>query len=122
MAAKVLEKLGKDALRAHFVNGSWRKAAISAKNQARLRREALLDGRPWVGDEIRPPSDPPKRRKPKGHKHDREALVRQQTIQKNLEAMPQKIAEYRESRKLKEGSILDQLTMTPSERRLKQRQ
>lgn len=45
MAAKVLEKLGKEALRAHFVNGSWRKAAISAKNQARLRREALLDGR-----------------------------------------------------------------------------
>ena len=31
-------------------------------------------------------------------------------------------AALQESRKLKEGSLLDRLTMTPKERRLKQRQ
>jgi hypothetical protein len=122
MAAALLARLGAEALRPQFVNGSWRKAAISAKNQARLRRETLLGGSPWIGDDINPPSDPPKRRKPKGHKHEREAVVRQQLILKNLRDMPQKIAEYKESRKLKEGSLLDRLTMTPKERRLKQRQ
>lgn len=45
MAAALLAKLGAEALRPQFVNGSWRKAAISAKNQARLRRETLLGGR-----------------------------------------------------------------------------
>jgi hypothetical protein len=45
MAAALLARLGAEALRPQFVNGSWRKAAISAKNQARLRRETLLGGR-----------------------------------------------------------------------------
>jgi hypothetical protein len=45
MAAALLAKLGAEALRPQYLNGSWRKAAISAKNQARLRREALLAGR-----------------------------------------------------------------------------
>jgi hypothetical protein len=43
--AHLLAKLGKDALRPQLINGTWRKAAISAKNAARLRKEALLDGR-----------------------------------------------------------------------------
>lgn len=45
MAAALLAKLGAEALRPHFLNGAWRKAAVSAKAQARLRREALLAGR-----------------------------------------------------------------------------
>lgn len=66
--AHLLAKLGKEALRPQRVNGIWHKAAISAKNAARLRKEALLEGRAWEFDE--PPKEY-KFRKPKGHKHDR---------------------------------------------------
>ena len=41
----ILSKLGAAALKVQEVNGVWRKAAISAKNVARLRKEALLSGR-----------------------------------------------------------------------------
>ena len=40
-----LIKLGKEALQPQKVNGVWHKAVISAKNIARLRKEALLSGR-----------------------------------------------------------------------------
>ena len=43
--AHLLAKLGKEALRPQNVGGVWRKAAVSAKNAARLRKEALLEGR-----------------------------------------------------------------------------
>ena len=42
--AHLLAKLGRAALEPQLVNGVWHKAAISAKNAARLRREALLSG------------------------------------------------------------------------------
>ena len=41
---------------------------ISAKRVAKLRKEALLAGESWEFDE---PKKEAKRRKPKGHKHDR---------------------------------------------------
>lgn len=53
--------------------GTWHKPAISAKNLARLRREALLAGEEWPYDK---PAAEVKRRKPKGHKHDREKPLR----------------------------------------------
>jgi len=37
---------------------------------------AYFCDRPWIGDELAATSGPPKRRKPKGHKHDRENAVR----------------------------------------------
>uniref|UniRef100_A0A7S1XMQ3 MRPL25 domain-containing protein n=1 Tax=Phaeomonas parva TaxID=124430 RepID=A0A7S1XMQ3_9STRA len=39
-----LAKLGGEALKPQKVDGRWRKAAISAKNQARLRKTALMEG------------------------------------------------------------------------------
>ena len=42
--AHLLAKLGRAALEPQLVNGVWHKAAVSAKNAARLRREALLSG------------------------------------------------------------------------------
>lgn len=45
--AHLLAKLGKEALRPSLVDGVWRKAVVSAKNAARLRKEAVLEGR-WV--------------------------------------------------------------------------
>lgn len=96
--AHLLAKLGKEALRPQNIGGVWRKAAVSAKNTARLRKETLLEGRwvkcmpstpllrrntsysccltattaaccsEWEFDE---PRKPERQRKPKGHKHDR---------------------------------------------------
>ena len=42
--ATLLAKLGAAALKPQLVDGVWHKAAISAKNAARLRRETLLSG------------------------------------------------------------------------------
>lgn len=53
--------------------GVWHKPVISAKNFARLRREALLAGEHWPHDK---PAKEVKRRKSKGHKHDREKPLR----------------------------------------------
>ena len=38
---------------------------------------------------------PPKRRKPKGHKHDKLRLLRLADIEQKLKDMPAKVAEYR---------------------------
>lgn len=42
---KLLEQLGKAALQPHLVNGRWRKAAISPRIAAGLRKEDILAGR-----------------------------------------------------------------------------
>lgn len=43
--AHLLANLGKEALKPQKVGNVWHKAIISAKNAARLRKEALLAGR-----------------------------------------------------------------------------
>ena len=48
--------------------------------------------RDWVVEET---GIPPKRRKPKGHKHDKLRLLRLADIEEKLKDMPAKVAEYR---------------------------
>jgi hypothetical protein len=45
MSAKRLAELGQAAFKPQLVEGVWRKAVISAKNAARLRKQTLLEGR-----------------------------------------------------------------------------
>lgn len=120
MAAALLKQLGEKALRPVKVGDIWHKAAVSAKNLAKERKLTLLGGRPWEFDQETAGQGKGYRRKLKGHKHDKLASARQDDIRKNLEGMGDRIKAYRESRKLKESSILDQLLMTPKQRRLKQ--
>ena len=47
--------------------------------------------REWVVEE----TGVPKRRKPKGHKHDKLRLLRLADIEQKLQDMPAKVAEYR---------------------------
>lgn len=115
-----LARLGAEALRPQFIGGVWRKAAISAKNQAKLRKAALLDGRDWFGD-TGAPITPPKRRKPKGHKWERLRVIRHEQIAANMATMDEKIAAYRESKKLQDKNMLDLLTLSTKQRRLKDR-
>lgn len=42
MSLQLLKRLGEAALKPSLVDGIWRKAPISAKNVARLRKESLL--------------------------------------------------------------------------------
>lgn len=42
MSLQLLKRLGEAALKPRLVDGIWRKAPISAKNAARLRKESLL--------------------------------------------------------------------------------
>ena len=48
--------------------------------------------REWVVEDT---GVPPKRRKPKGHKHDKLRLLRLADIEQKLKDMPAKVAEYR---------------------------
>lgn len=117
MALALLKKLGEAALKPQKVNGLWRKPAISAKNVARLRRESLLAGEQWQFEEEKKPRP---YKKPKGHKVDRLKQIRLVEIEENMKNMPQKIAKYRESQKLKDTSYMDKLLLTTKERKIKQ--
>ncbi|DBA94287.1 hypothetical protein WJX77_010574 [Trebouxia sp. C0004] len=118
MAFRVLKQLGEKAFQPLKIGEIWHKPAISAKNFAKLRRQTVAEGREWEFDQTSPRAG--YQRKPKGHKHDKLAALRQDEIQKNLDGMAERIQTYRDSRKLKEASILDQLLLTPKQRRLKQ--
>ncbi len=54
--------------------------------------ESCAASRDWVVEET---GVPPKRRKPKGHKHDKLRLLRLADIEQKLKDMPAKVAEYR---------------------------
>ncbi|GAB4818433.1 hypothetical protein N2152v2_005479 [Parachlorella kessleri] len=116
--AHLLAKLGEAALKPQKVGDVWRKAAISAKNVARLRREWLLAGKEWPYDPVK---EVPKPRKPKGHKHDKQKVVREKAIEANMANMEDRVAAYRKSNQLQNVSLLDRLLNTPKQLRLKQR-
>lgn len=118
MAARALRRLGERALQPTKVGDIWHKPAISAKNAAKLRAQTISEGGDWQFGQISPRSG--FQQKTKGHKHDKVAAARQEDIQKNLDGMAERIQKYRDSRKLKEASMLDQLLLTPKQRRLKQ--
>eukprot|EP00898_Chlorokybus_atmophyticus_P007539 jgi/Chlat1/7787/Chrsp66S07254 len=110
-----LAKLIKPAL----VNGVWRKAAISARIVARMRREELLAGRDW------PFEQPRKEMKTvmKGHKCDREKAERVKRIEENMKNMPQILADWKKSKMAKKSPELtmDDIFLTKEEKRLKAR-
>ncbi|KAL3159074.1 hypothetical protein ABBQ32_011072 [Trebouxia sp. C0010 RCD-2024] len=120
MASKALKELGEKAFQPLKVGDIWHKAAISAKSLAKLRRQTLAKGSEWQFDRDLPARPTGFLRKVKGHKHDKLAAARQEEIQKNLDGMAERIQKYRDSRKLKEASLLDQLLLTPKQLRLKQ--
>ncbi|KAI7842612.1 hypothetical protein COHA_003716 [Chlorella ohadii] len=117
-ARKLLEKLGQEALRFRPVAGSWHKPAISAKNAARLRKETLAEGGEWAYERA---AEPARRRKPKGHKHDREKPLREAEIARKLEQADQRIADYRAAQHapMREASLMDRLLLTPKQIRQK---
>lgn len=121
--AKQLAKHGAEALRPQLVHGSWQKPVISGRLAANLKKQFRLEGKEW------PLSEEPKegtrfgfgqKKKAKGHKHDKVAIERKKEIQAKLDGMPKAIADYRESVKLKDNSLLDKLLLTVKERREKQ--
>mmetsp|Transcript_36428 Transcript_36428/g.102901 ORF Transcript_36428/g.102901 Transcript_36428/m.102901 type:complete len:122 (-) Transcript_36428:82-447(-) len=113
---RLLEKLGEAAIRPSFHNGKWRKASISAKNAAKLRREDLLAGKEWPYEKPHKEVVP---KPPKGHKRHKEEAARAKKVEENLATMDEKIAQYRESRKLKDIPLLDQFLLSAKELRLK---
>uniref|UniRef100_A0A7S1X0S4 MRPL25 domain-containing protein n=1 Tax=Tetraselmis chuii TaxID=63592 RepID=A0A7S1X0S4_9CHLO len=116
---RVLEKLGEVALKPSHVNGRWRKAAVSAKNAARLRKEELVAGNEWPYE--KPHSDSPygQYKPAKGHKRHEEERARAKKIEENLKTADQKIADYRASKIIKDVPLLDSLVYTPKKIRAK---
>ena len=56
-----------EAIRPHFVNGVWKKAAIGARYRNVLRKEFLAAGVPWEFEQAKPERHP-FHRTPKGNK------------------------------------------------------
>ncbi|CAI5474391.1 unnamed protein product [Closterium sp. Yama58-4] len=98
-AVKAVAELAK-RLRPSFVNGKWRGAEISAKNRARLRRETLLAGEEWRYDAPRKEMNT----KMKGHKHDKEAAVRQEKIAENMAKMPELLEQMKRQKRSPQSS------------------
>ncbi|PSC70680.1 hypothetical protein C2E20_5883 [Micractinium conductrix] len=117
---ELLAKLGSAAVKwTATKGGAWIKPSISAKNVARLRREALVAGEEWTYD--KPAAEPAKRRRPKGHKHDREKPLREAAIQAKLAEADKRIADYRVAyhATMREASLMDRILLTPKQIRLK---
>ncbi|KAK9804276.1 hypothetical protein WJX72_004337 [[Myrmecia] bisecta] len=119
--AHLLLRLGEAALKPIKVGEVWHKAAISGRIAARLRKQALLEGREWPFEPATVQPKVPKR--PKGHKHNKLKLLRVKEIEEKLEAMPKRVAEYRKlaTERDKGSSLVDLLTLLPKERRIKAR-
>ncbi|KAK9822808.1 hypothetical protein WJX81_001356 [Elliptochloris bilobata] len=125
--AHLLKKFGEGVLKPRFVNGLWHKPNISKRVAAVLKKTALFQGQEWPYPEPEKPQHPTKPRgpfgqykRPKGHKHEKAKQQRLLDIEKALAEQPKKIAEYRESRKIRPPSTLDLLLLRPKEIRMKQ--
>ncbi|PRP77684.1 hypothetical protein PROFUN_00545 [Planoprotostelium fungivorum] len=90
-----------DGARPHFVNGRWNKPALSARMVAEYRKQYFVRGLEFPeipkGYEV-PSTKPPAELKLKGHKHIREAPLRQQKIAQNMAKMPKLIEEFRKNK------------------------
>jgi len=89
------------AISPSFVNGFWRKPAISARHLARIRKLTIQNGQEWVQPtKIRysPIPPPPKRgpKRPKGHKDVRLAPKRAALIEEKMKEMPKLIQKFRQ--------------------------
>mmetsp|Transcript_22252 Transcript_22252/g.57009 ORF Transcript_22252/g.57009 Transcript_22252/m.57009 type:complete len:127 (+) Transcript_22252:213-593(+) len=117
---RLLEKLGGAVLRPTYVDGRWRKPAVSAKNAARLRKEELMAGNEWPHE--KPDSGLPygQYKPPKGHRRHEQEAARKKKIEENLlKVVDKKIEDYRASRVLKDVPLLDRLMYTPKKIRNK---
>lgn len=85
-----------EAVRPHFVNGVWKKAALGSRYRNVLRKEFLKAGVPWEfeGQQTKPAKHP-FHRAPKGNKDQRTKKERVERIIKALERQPEIQLEHR---------------------------
>mmetsp|Transcript_10805 Transcript_10805/g.23445 ORF Transcript_10805/g.23445 Transcript_10805/m.23445 type:complete len:143 (+) Transcript_10805:61-489(+) len=109
-ATRYLQKHGEEALRPRFVNESWRRAAVSGREAAILRKAAVREGSygafdPATGRGWDPLWDKPGKtasiRPPKETKRERTRESRAQRIEQLLEQADEKIETYRKAQQEK---------------------
>ena len=83
-----------------YINGKWRKPAISGLQKAELKNYFKLAGVPWIYDKERPEvhMNSTYNRKPKGHKHEINFETRLAIIRKNLATQEEKLEKLRSDR------------------------
>eukprot|EP01134_Creolimax_fragrantissima_P004908 CFRG4908T1 len=99
-AQKVMDKYAAHLLqltKAEKVNGKWRKAIISPRRLNDLRKEAGT--RSLMFPLAAQPPKPLPERPDKGHKYDREKVIRLKKVEENMKGMEAKIKEFREKRR-----------------------
>jgi len=96
---------GGEALKPQFVNQKWRKPALSARQAARIRKTALIDGTYGSFDKETgmgwdPVWDKPGKigriQRPKESKRERTREMRAQRIEALMEGMDMKVEQHRE--------------------------
>eukprot|EP00899_Mesostigma_viride_P019557 jgi/Mesvir1/27602/Mv07339-RA.1 len=92
------KKYVESMFRRTFVNGLWRDPVISARNAARLRKEARLANIEWPLEEA--PAKP-ERMWQKGHRFEKEKLQRLKQIEQNMANMPKMLEEFKKKPTLK---------------------
>lgn len=123
---RLLERLGRKALQPYMKQdhrGRFRyySPAINRSLASILRNFYLTHGKEWPYEDVYPGLKhdlPPKPRQG----WEKARVLREQRLEKikaNMNDMDRKIAEYRESLKIKDVSLLDQLTMTKKQIRMK---
>lgn len=76
---------------------------LSGRQIAQLKKECLIRGEEWPYEHLAPTAQKPiqhPKKWPKGHKHERLAVERQQNISKNMENMEKWIAESKARKRL----------------------
>lgn len=122
MALRRLLEKGAAALLPQKVGDVWRKAEVSAKSAARLRKQFLAEGREWTYTEQR--SAPTiKDVKMKGKIADRHQHEREAKVAAGVAKQGELLAAYLKRKEQRGGTeaILDNLLLRPRERRLKAR-
>lgn len=82
-----------DALKAHYVNGQWKRAEVSAMALARERKVAQIRGEQFEFKR----REPVRKTKPvlmKGHKHERTATSRAARVELAMKDMPARVEAY----------------------------
>jgi len=100
--------------------GRWVKPVLSKQKFARLRKTVLRSGGEWPSEWELPKRAFRQRPEPKGHKVDRHAQIKRQSIEEAMEKMPKLVAEYRQS-KVKTSSPLDDIVLTAKQKAIKRR-
>lgn len=78
--------------------GKWHRPIIGGRYHHYLRKQFLLNNVPWIYDKEVDSSKNPRNKKPKGHKSEKNKIIRLEKIKKALESNVENELKYRQEK------------------------